>query len=342
MIGRGQHNQVLAAIVLIDTDDIKQVHGEADQAGIVILLFNALCQPLGFLAAVGVDLQQTVTTLLQLRFQGVMLFTAGFDQLVKALGVFRRRQIARQLVMHAIVNGTTGRAGMFKRIQPFVEPAHQHRLGGFFQIRNVDLNVVRLTNTVQTTNTLLQQVRVERQIEHHQTAGELEVTPLGADLRAEQHLGTAVLFGEPRRGAVALDNGHALMEHRRANTFPLAQNLLKLQRGGGFGADDQHFLGTVGGQITHQPFNARVEVPPGAGIAFKLLINLFRIEHVPGALFRCFACAHDAGDLDRRLILGGQRQTNGMQLAFREAFHPVTGVTEQHAAGAVPVHQHGD
>ncbi len=31
-----------------------------------------------------------------------------------------------------------------------------------------------------------------------------------------------------------------------------------------------------------------------------------------------------------------------MQLAFREAFHPVTGVTEQDAAGAVAIHQHGD
>jgi hypothetical protein len=31
-----------------------------------------------------------------------------------------------------------------------------------------------------------------------------------------------------------------------------------------------------------------------------------------------------------------------MQLAFREPFHAVTGVTEQHAAGAVAVHQHVD
>ncbi len=31
-----------------------------------------------------------------------------------------------------------------------------------------------------------------------------------------------------------------------------------------------------------------------------------------------------------------------MQFAFREAFNPITGVTEQHAAGAVAIHQHGD
>ena len=31
-----------------------------------------------------------------------------------------------------------------------------------------------------------------------------------------------------------------------------------------------------------------------------------------------------------------------MQFAFRETFHPVTGVTEQDAAGAVAIHQHID
>ena len=36
----------------------------------------------------------------------------------------------------------------------------------------------------------------------------------------------------------------------------------------------------------------------------------------------------------------GGRQTNGVQLAFRETFDAVTGITEQHAAGAVAVHQH--
>ncbi len=65
---------------------------------------------------------------------------------------------------------------MLKRIKTFVIPAHQHRLCGFFQPRHQDLNIVRLTNTVETANTLFQQIRVERQIEHHQMAGELEVT----------------------------------------------------------------------------------------------------------------------------------------------------------------------
>ncbi|MND14629.1 hypothetical protein D3C80_48190 [compost metagenome] len=132
------------------------------------------------------------------------------------------------------------------------------------------------------------------------------------------------------------------MEDRGANTFTLAQHLLQLQRGGGFRADHQHLLRTVAGQVAHQPLDARVEVPPGSAIAFKLLIDLLRIEHIASALFGGFTRAHNAGDLDGRLVLHRQRQANGVQLAFREAFDAVTGVTEQNAAGAVAVHEHGD
>ncbi|MNS47954.1 hypothetical protein D3C72_805060 [compost metagenome] len=288
------------------------------------------------------DLQQTVTPLLQLQLQRVVFFATGFDQIVKALGLFRCRQITDQIAVHLIVNGAPGRAGVFKRVQTFVEPTYQHRLGSFFQERNVDLNIMSLADTVQTANTLLQQVRVKRQIEHHQMAGELEVTALGADFGAEQHLRAAVLFTKPGRRAVAFDDRHPFVEHGSADTFALAQDLLQLQRGGRFGANHQHFLRAVSGQIAHQPFDTRIEVPPGAGIAFKFLINLFRIEHIARALFSTFARPHDAGDFNRGLVLCRQRQLDGVQLAFREAFHAVTGVTEQHAAGAVAVHQHGD
>ena len=98
----------------------------------------------------------------------------------------------------------------------------------------------------------------------------------------------------------------------------------------------------MAGQVAHQPLNAWVEVPPGAGIPFKFLINLFRIEHVTRSVFGVFAGTHDAGHFNGSLILRRQRQLNGVQFAFREAFYAVTGVTEQHAAGAVAVHQHGN
>ena len=130
------------------------------------------------------------------------------------------------------------------------------------------------------------------------------------------------------------------MEYGGADTFALAQNLFQLKRGSGFRADNQHFLRAVAGQVAHQPFHARVKVPPGAGVAFEFLINLFRVEHVARPVFCTFTRAHNAGDFNRRLVLGRQWQLDGMQLAFREAFHTVTGVTEQHTAGAMAVHQH--
>ena len=206
MVGGGQDNQILTAIVLVDADDIKQVHGEGDQAGVVILFFNAFRKLLGFFSAVGVDLQQTVAALFQLRFQRFMLLAAGFDQVVEAVGIFRRGEIVNQFIMHAVVNGTAGRAGVLERVQTFVIPAHQHRLGGSFQIRNVDLNIVGLADTVKTTDTLLQQIRVERQVEHHQVAGELEVAAFRADFRTQQHLSAGIFLGEPGGGAVAFDN----------------------------------------------------------------------------------------------------------------------------------------
>ena len=176
VVGWRQHDQVFTTIVLVDADDIEQVHGKGDEVGIVILLFDAFSQKLCFLAAVGVNFQQAIAALFQLRFQRFMLFAAGFNQVVKTVGVFRRRQVVDQLTVNAVVDGTTGRAGVLECVQTFMEPANQHRLGGFFEERHVDLNIVRLTDTVQTADTLLQQVRVEWQIKHHQVAGELEVT----------------------------------------------------------------------------------------------------------------------------------------------------------------------
>ena len=206
----------------------------------------------------------------------------------------------------------------------------------------MDLNIVRLADTVQTANTLFQQVRVKRQIEHDQLACELEVTAFGTNLGTQQNLSTGIFFGKPCGCTVTFDDGHTFMEHGGTNAFTLTQNLLKLQCCRRFGTNHQHLLRAVACQVTHQPFNTRVEVPPRAAITFKFLINLLRIEHVACTFFHGFTCGHDAGHFNRGLILQRQWQTNGMQFAFRETFHAITGVTEQHTAGTMAVHQHGD
>ncbi len=68
----------------------------------------------------------------------------------------------------------------------------------------MDLDIVRLADTVETTDTLLQQIRVKRQVEHHQVAGELEVASFGADLGAQQRPGRRCLLQQTtlRRGRV--------------------------------------------------------------------------------------------------------------------------------------------
>ena len=90
MIGRRQHDHVVAAIVLIDTDNIEQVHGEGDQVGIVILLFNAFCQCLGFspppLGGISSWRSRPCSSCC---FQRFMLLAASFDQIVKAFGLIR-------------------------------------------------------------------------------------------------------------------------------------------------------------------------------------------------------------------------------------------------------------
>ncbi len=87
---------------------------------------------------------------------------------------------------------------------------------------------MRLADTIETADTLFQQIRVERQIEHDQVAGELEVTAFRTDFRAQHHLSAAVLFGKPRRGAVAFNDGHAFVEHGGTDTFAFTQDLFQL------------------------------------------------------------------------------------------------------------------
>lgn len=157
----------------------------------------------------------------------------------------------------------------------------------------------------------------------------------------QQHLRAFLFGGEVGGGAVALDDRQPFVEHRGADRFTLAQHLLQLQRGVGLGADHQHFFVAVGQQVVQQPLDARVEVPPGGVFAFEFLVDLLRIQHVARARFDGLLGAHDAGDFDRGLILGRQRQLDLVQVAVWEALHAVAGVAEQHAAGAVAIHQHG-
>ena len=66
--------------------------------------------------------------------------------------------------------------------------------------------VFSLVVTVQAANPLLQQIRVEGQIEQDQVMGKLEVAALAAYLRAHQGLGSVNFVGEIGGSAISLDN----------------------------------------------------------------------------------------------------------------------------------------
>jgi hypothetical protein len=56
----------------------------------------------------------------------------------------------------------------------------------------MDLHSPGLPDPIEPPDALLEQVRIQRQVEQHQMMGELEVAPLAADLRAEQDLGPVI------------------------------------------------------------------------------------------------------------------------------------------------------
>ena len=68
----------------------------------------------------------------------------------------------------------------------------------------MNVDITQLTNTVQTTNTLLKQVWVERQIKHHKLVSELEVTTFRADFTTDKNLSAALLLSKVSRSFITL------------------------------------------------------------------------------------------------------------------------------------------
>ncbi|MNZ40271.1 hypothetical protein D3C78_577840 [compost metagenome] len=186
-----------------------------------------------------------------------------------------------------------------------------------------------LADPVEAADALLEQVRVGRQVEQHQVVGELEVAAFGADFRTDQHLGAEFLVGEVRRGAVALKDAHAFVEHGGGDAGAHAQGVFQVQGGFRVGADHQHLELLEHLQGVDQPLDARVEAPPALGLVAAVALVLeadFRVE------VRILA----DGQLH---VLHRVGQRVGVQLAFGEAAHGGAGVAEQDAAGAVAVEQ---
>ncbi|MDT4791933.1 hypothetical protein FQZ97_243870 [compost metagenome] len=231
-----------------------------------------------------------------------------------------------------MLQGVAGGAGVEEGVQRVVIPLEQAFLRTGLQVRDVDLDGVALADAVETADALLQLVRMRRQVEQHQMVGELEVAAFAADFRADQHLRAEFLVGEVGRGAVALEDAHAFVEHRGRDAGAQAQGVFQVEGGFRVGADHQHLVLLEHLQGVDQPLDARVEAPPaGVLVAFLdlLLEAHFRIQ--VGVL------------ADRQLhVFHRVRQRIAVQLALGEALHGGAGVAEQHAAGAVAVEQFAD
>lgn len=86
MVRRSQGYHVIAAVILIDADNIKQIQGKGDQFGIFILIRNFSGQLITGFAAVGMHFQKAVTALFQLLFQDIMSLPAFRDKFIKTTG----------------------------------------------------------------------------------------------------------------------------------------------------------------------------------------------------------------------------------------------------------------
>ncbi len=318
-------------VFAVYTERVEQLLHIDRQGELVVLLLDGFDQRLALFAAAGIEFQQTVATAVKLRFQALALGAGLVDQqLIGVVVTFF--QLPQQTLTEAVLQGVAGRAGVEEGVQCLVIPLEQAFLRTGFQIRHVQLDGVLLADAVETADALLEKVRMRWQIEQHQMVAELEVAAFTADFRADQHLRAKLLVGEVGRGAVALEDAHALVEHSRRNAGAHAQRVFQIQGGLGMGADDQHLVLLQHLQRVDQPFHARIELPPAVA---RVAVVLLALE----------------GDLRIQLGMLAQRQFEvfgragqriGMQLALRETLHGGTGVAEQQTAGAVTVEQLSD
>ncbi len=114
-----------------------------------------------------------------------------------------------------------------------------------------------LADPVEAADALLEQARIERQIEEHQVVGELEIAALAADFRADEQL-RAVRLGKPRGVPVALNQRQPLVEKPHLHVHPFLQRRLD---GGdlapGF-ADEENLGRPMLGEERGQPVDPRI------------------------------------------------------------------------------------
>ena len=187
-------------------------------------------------------------------------------------------ELSEQFAAKLVLQGVTGRAGALECIERQVIPLEQALLCSSFDVRHVQLNDFALTNAVEATDTLLQQVRVCRQVKHDQVVSKLEITALTADFRADHDLCAKFFIGEERSGAVAFDDAHALMENGCRYAAAHAQSVFQIQCGFGVCADHQHLAAFKYLEGVDKPLDTGIFQPPHGFSGIKIsLQGLLRI-----------------------------------------------------------------
>ncbi len=278
--------------------------GRQRRVGVDRLHFPA--QGIGLGLAAGVEFQQVVAAVLQggVGICGELVRLREQQRQVGLRGVpFQRLQQGRlQAFEYAVAGGARGGKG----VQAVPVPVEQVGLGAGLQVRHVDADGLALADAVEAADALLQQVRVQGQVEQDQVVGELEVASLAADLGADQQTSPLLRVGKPGRGTVALQQAHAFVEQGGLDASTTAQGLFQLASGLGPGADQQQLGAVEPPQQIEQPGQARVERPPGFGWALGLIGPLRGQQPGAGGHFG---------------IGRGDGQRRWMQFPRREAAH---------------------
>ncbi len=230
---------MLAVIFHVHAENIEGLDHVITDLGRGFFLLDPPDQLLGHVPAAGIQFDQGIPTVLQHDLEAGGFPGRVRDQVIEDAGV--TVDSLPPLRLHCLLDRDAHGTALGKGIQPLVEPAVLNLLAGSLQVGNMNPDGFGLSDTVQPTNPLLQQVRIGRQVEQHQMMGKLEVTTFAANLGADQRLGALLTVGEIGRGTVPLHQTQVFVERRTADTGPQLQVVLQRHGCFGVGTDHHHF-----------------------------------------------------------------------------------------------------
>ncbi len=219
---------------------------------------DAALQVMCCLGVAGVEGQQPVLAFLHghgdLRLQGARALDEGLQPADPGGG-----GALGQLGAQGGVDFPGSRQVGGKSIQPFMIPAGDDLLAAPLEIGDENLNGLLLADAVEAADALLEQLGIGRQVEEEELVAELEITPLAADLRTDQHP-RSLCLSKPGGIAVALQQGEVLMKQGDADIDQALQS-----RGDGSGlfgtvTDQQHLAAAMLAQVLCEPGQPRIVV----------------------------------------------------------------------------------